>query len=95
MLVSLIDTTCIAASVNLVASNFKCTWEPQTVPLLSFHLFTTLMVRHTYGSDDERCKTRLLSLNPTALQLQLLSFPMKPLPSLLHAAVQSFLSLES
>lgn len=46
MLVSLIHTTCIAASVNLVASNFKCMWEPQAVPLLSFNLFTMLTVRH-------------------------------------------------
>lgn len=32
--------------MNLVDSNFKCTWETWAVPLLSFYLFTVLMVRH-------------------------------------------------
>lgn len=76
-LVSLIHTTCITASVNLVAINFKCTWEPWAVPLRSFHLFTTLMVGHWKWW--WALQNLVVFAGSHCFQLQLLSFPMKPL----------------
>lgn len=72
-LVSLIHTTCITASVNLVAISFSVHGNLGLVSC--FHFIYLLHLLWDTGSGDEHFKTKLFLLDPTASSSSYFPFP--------------------